>query len=85
MPYLINVVFCHPNKTTTITVMIENLFSEVEKNERNNGWRLYQQDKDAVKETIAFGRRSEGPPSLYYPNDPDALKLTQPGETKILL
>lgn len=27
---------------------------------------IYEEKQEAVKATIAFGRRSEGPPSLYH-------------------
>ncbi|XP_060074068.1 leucine-rich repeat-containing protein 72-like [Ylistrum balloti] len=40
---------------------------EVAKSERELSNRIYDQDKEKIRDTVAFGRRSEGPPSIYYP------------------
>ena len=43
------------------------LFSEVLKGERDAAKKIYDQEQEKIRETVAFGRRSEGPPALYYP------------------
>ncbi|KAK3101130.1 hypothetical protein FSP39_001177 [Pinctada imbricata] len=40
---------------------------EVQKKERDNARRIYDQDQEKIRDTVAFGRRSEGPPAIYYP------------------
>ncbi|CAG2200171.1 unnamed protein product [Mytilus edulis] len=40
---------------------------EVGKTETDQARRVYDQEQEKIRETIAFGRRSEGPPELYYP------------------
>ncbi|XP_052232387.1 leucine-rich repeat-containing protein 72-like isoform X2 [Dreissena polymorpha] len=40
---------------------------EVLKAEQEAAQKIYNQEQEKIRETIAFGRRSEGPPSLYYP------------------
>ncbi|XP_021342484.1 leucine-rich repeat-containing protein 72-like [Mizuhopecten yessoensis] len=40
---------------------------EVAKSERELANRIYDQDKEKIRDTVAFGRRSQGPPSIYYP------------------
>ena len=54
-------------------------YAEVLKSERDVGRKQYDQSQDKIKETIAFGRRSEGPPCLYYPASREALLPTKPG------
>jgi len=51
---------------------------EVIKQERDVGRKLYDQTQETIKETIAFGRRSQGPPSIYYPGAADNVKKTEP-------
>lgn len=41
---------------------------EVGKSEIDQARKVYDQDQEKIRETIAFGRRSVGPPSLYYPS-----------------
>ena len=50
--------------------------SEVLKEERDEGRALYDQENKAIADRIAFGRRSEGPPALYYPGG-DCQESTQ--------
>lgn len=40
--------------------------SEVSKKERDTARRIYDQEQEKIRETVAFGRRSEGPPTIYY-------------------
>ncbi|XP_060557089.1 leucine-rich repeat-containing protein 72-like isoform X1 [Ruditapes philippinarum] len=40
---------------------------EVLKSEKEAGKKIYEQEQEKIRETVAFGRRSEGPPNLYYP------------------
>lgn len=40
---------------------------EVLKGEKEAAKKVYEQDQEKIRETVAFGRRSEGPPNLYYP------------------
>ena len=54
------------------------LFVEILKSERDKAAKIYNQDWDDVKESIAFGRRSKGPPSLHYFGSGD-LEVTKPG------
>ena len=44
--------------------------SEVTKRERDLARRIYDHNEEKVREKVAFGRRSQGPPSLYYPSSP---------------
>ena len=37
------------------------------KGEREAAKKIYDQEQEKIRETVAFGRRSEGPPGLYYP------------------
>lgn len=39
---------------------------EVSKKERDTARRIYDQEQEKIRETVAFGRRSEGPPTIYY-------------------
>ncbi|KAJ8298761.1 hypothetical protein KUTeg_022821 [Tegillarca granosa] len=39
---------------------------EVTKNEKDEARTIYDQDQEKIRDTVAFGRRSEGPPSIYY-------------------
>ena len=55
-------------------------FTEVLKSEREAGRALYDQENKAVEDRLAFGLRSEGPPSLYYPAT-GPLPTTQPGNS----
>ncbi|KAK7491475.1 hypothetical protein BaRGS_00017304 [Batillaria attramentaria] len=43
---------------------------EVSKREKDIARRIYDHSQEKVREKIAFGRRSQGPPSLYYPGTP---------------
>ncbi|XP_076450752.1 leucine-rich repeat-containing protein 72-like isoform X3 [Babylonia areolata] len=43
---------------------------EVTKKERDMAGRIYDQSQEKIRERVAFGRRSQGPPSLYYPATP---------------
>ena len=43
---------------------------------------MYDQEREIVRETVAFGRRSEGPPGLYYPREVSAKEATIPGNPK---
>jgi hypothetical protein len=43
------------------------LVLEVLKDEKDTAKKIYDQTQEKVREKIAFGRRSEGPPSFYYP------------------
>ncbi|KAL3841897.1 hypothetical protein ACJMK2_019988 [Sinanodonta woodiana] len=40
---------------------------EVLKVERDTARKMYDQNQEKIRETVAFGHRSEGPPTLYYP------------------
>lgn len=40
---------------------------EVLRSEQDAASKVYDQDKEKIRETVAFGRRSEGPPDLFYP------------------
>ncbi len=53
-------------------------FAEVLREEREFGQEMYDQDTECVKDTVAFGRRSEGPPNLFYPRDIEPKKPTKP-------
>ena len=55
-------------------------FAEVQKGERDCGRQLYDQEREIIRETVAFGRRSEGPPNLYYPREISAREPTRPGK-----
>ena len=50
---------------------------EVQSKEREVARKAYDQKNEMVRETIAFLRRSEGPPDLYYKNAHD-MRLTTP-------
>ncbi|KAJ8299519.1 hypothetical protein KUTeg_023579 [Tegillarca granosa] len=43
---------------------------EVTKNEKDEARTIYDQDQEKIRDTVAFGRRSEGPPSIYYASSP---------------
>ncbi|XP_052802393.1 leucine-rich repeat-containing protein 72-like isoform X2 [Mya arenaria] len=40
---------------------------EVLKGERDTAIKIYDQEQEKLRETISFGRRSEGPPNIYFP------------------
>ncbi|XP_045175128.2 leucine-rich repeat-containing protein 72-like isoform X2 [Mercenaria mercenaria] len=40
---------------------------EVLKGEKEASKKIYDQEQEKIRETVAFGRRSEGPPNLFYP------------------
>jgi len=42
---------------------------EVGKNETDLARTIYDQDQEKIRDTVAFGRRSEGPPAIYYPGE----------------
>ena len=58
-------------------------FAEVLKQERDMGRKLYDQTQETIKETIAFGRRSQGPPSIYYPSGSEHVKPTEPASYEV--
>ncbi|KAL5007599.1 hypothetical protein ScPMuIL_016405 [Solemya velum] len=49
---------------------------EVQLTERFSARKIYDQNQEKIRETVAFGRRSEGPPSLYYPPSQRKAPLT---------
>jgi hypothetical protein len=53
------------------------LVSEVTKKERDIAKRIYEHEEEKAQETVAFGRRSEGPPSLYYLGTPTRRPITR--------
>ncbi|CAH1786897.1 unnamed protein product [Owenia fusiformis] len=48
------------------------------KSERDTAKRLYDQKNTSISDTISFGRRSDGPPSIYHPADREKLQVTVP-------
>ncbi|KAL4224483.1 Leucine-rich repeat-containing protein 72 [Mactra antiquata] len=46
---------------------------EVLKSEKDNARKIYSQEREKIRETVAFGRRSEGPPNIYYPGNEQRL------------
>jgi len=53
------------------------VFTEVQDKERQISRQVYDQANERVRETIAFMRRSQGPPDLYYKRKYD-MRLTTP-------
>ena len=51
--------------------------TEVQNKERHFAISVYDQKNEMVRETIAFLRRSQGPPELYYRRKHD-MRLTTP-------
>ena len=51
------------------------------KGEREAAKKIYDQEQEKIRETVAFGRRSESPPALYYPTK--ELHLTKFGRYQI--
>ena len=44
------------------------LVAEVNEDERESAHRKYEKERESIKDTIAFGRRVQGPPpKVYYP------------------
>ena len=64
----------------TIYAFLFFTLTEVLKGEIECAEKAYNQKRDAVRESIAFGRRSEGPPSIHYPGGEKALPVTKPGK-----
>ena len=54
------------------------MFLEVLKGEREAAKKIYDQEQEKIRDTVAFGRRSHGPPALYYPTK--ELHLTKFGK-----
>lgn len=46
------------------------------KKERVTARKIYDQEQEKIRETVAFGRRSEGPPTIYYPCGDKVNRLT---------
>ena len=70
-------IYCYIN-TLYILFIVEVLKAELEEAQR-----IYNQEREKIQETIAFGRRSEGPPMLYYPTK-EKSHLTRFGKRKII-
>lgn len=49
---------------------------EVSKKERDTARRIYDQEQEKIRETVAFGRRSEGPPTIFYSSSDKVLRST---------
>ncbi|XP_067951655.1 leucine-rich repeat-containing protein 72-like [Watersipora subatra] len=63
-------IFCLPS----VTILDR---KEVQSKEREMARKGYDQRNEMVRETIAFLRRSQGPPDLYYKQNPQ-MRLTTP-------
>jgi len=59
------------------------IFAEVLKAERDASRKIYDQEREKIRETIAFQRRSEGPPNIYYPGKEQ--NLTKFGKCTFLI
>ncbi|RUS69896.1 hypothetical protein EGW08_022347 [Elysia chlorotica] len=58
--------------------------AEVTKSERDISRRIYHQVEEKMKDKVAFGRASQGPPSLYFPSaSPRKSISTRPGTGEI--
>ena len=44
------------------------ILSEILKSERDFARKIYDQEQEEIRQTIAFGRRSQGPPDLFFPS-----------------
>ncbi|XP_005096714.1 leucine-rich repeat-containing protein 72 [Aplysia californica] len=57
--------------------------SEVTKSERDISRRIYRQSEEKVKDRVAFGRKSQGPPNLYFPSTPRKSFALRPDTAEI--
>ncbi|XP_041365328.1 leucine-rich repeat-containing protein 72-like [Gigantopelta aegis] len=48
---------------------------EIQKSERDFARKIYDQNQEEVRQTIAFGRRSQGPPDLFFPSAAGVKKM----------
>jgi len=60
---------------TVVDFFLSVFDTEVQSKERSVAKKVYDQKNEMVRETIAFLRRSQGPPDLYYRRNHN-LKLT---------
>ncbi|XP_013384676.1 leucine-rich repeat-containing protein 72 [Lingula anatina] len=56
---------------------------EITKDEKDRAREIYDQEQEEVRGTIAFGRRSQGPPCIYYPSSLEKQAPTNPVEFEI--
>ena len=69
----------------TVTFLYMHCFTEVHDTEREQGIQAYDQDKEFTRNTIAFGRISDGPPAIHHPKDMYPPKPTVPGNNSQLI